>query len=70
MNVHLVLLPFLGAALPPLMGAVLDRYRTEDVVAGAVAYTDFGYRVAFSVTTVAVVVAICCAVWFARRRRP
>ena len=61
---------FGGAALPPLMGAVLDRYRTEDVVAGAVAYTDFGYRVAFSVTTVAVVVALCCAVWFARRRRP
>lgn len=60
---------FGGAALPPLMGGVLDRYRTGDVVAGTAVYTDFGYRVAFGTTTVAVAVAFCCAAWFALRRR-
>lgn len=62
---------FFGAtALPPLMGMVLDRYRTGDVVAGTVVYTDFGYRVAFSITAVAVGVACCCAVWlYARQGR-
>lgn len=60
---------FGGAALPPMMGIVLDRYRTGDVVAGTVVYTDFGYRVAFGTTTVAVAIAFCCAVWFALRRR-
>jgi sugar phosphate permease len=60
---------FGGAALPPLMGVVLDRYRTGDVIAGTVVYTDFGYRIAFATTTVAVAVAFCCAVLFALRRR-
>ena len=64
-----------GAALPTAMGVVLDGYRTGDVVSGAVVYTEFGYRVAFALTTVAVAVAVGCAVWLSvratrRRRRP
>ena len=62
---------FVGATvLPPLMGFVLDRYRTGDVVAGTVAYTEFGYRVAFAVTTVAVAVAFLSALTLYARRRP
>ncbi len=58
-----------GAVLPPLMGVALDRYRTGDVVAGTVVYTDAGYQAAFGITTAAVALAVCCAVWFARRDR-
>lgn len=58
-----------GAALPPLMGAALDRYRTGDIVAGTAVYTDFGYRVAFGVTAVAVGVGFCAAVLFALRNQ-
>lgn len=58
-----------GAVLPPLLGLVLDRYRTGEVVGGSVAYSEFGYRVAFGVTAVAVAVACCAAILFARRRR-
>lgn len=61
-----------GAVLPTAMGLVLDGYRTGDVVSGAVAYTELGYRIAFSLTTVAVGLAFCSAVWLAvrERRRP
>ena len=53
---------FFGAAvLPAVMGLALDRYRTGDVVAGAVVYTEFGYRVAFAITTIAVAVAFLCS---------
>ncbi|MFO8116286.1 MAG: MFS transporter [Halorubrum sp.] len=58
-----------GAVLPTAMGLVLDGYRTGDVVSGAVVYTEFGYRIAFSVTTVAVGLAFCSAVWLAVRER-
>lgn len=58
-----------GAVLPPLLGVVLDRYRTGEVVGGTVAYSELGYRVAFGVTALAVGVACCCAGWFALRRR-
>ena len=62
---------FFGATLlPPLMGILLDRYRTGDVVGGTVAYTEFGYRVAFAVTTVAVAVAFLSALTLYVRRRP
>ena len=51
---------FFGAAvLPTAMGIALDQYRTGDVVAGAVVYTEFGYRVAFGLTTIAVAIAFC-----------
>lgn len=61
---------FGGAALPPVMGIALDQYRTGDVVAGTVVYTDFGYRIAFAITTLAVAIAFCCAIWFSLRQRP
>lgn len=62
---------FFGAtALPPLMGLVLDRYRTGDVVGGTVVYTQYGYRIAFAITAVAVAVAFSSAiVLFVRKRR-
>ena len=51
---------FFGATvLPTLMGLAVDRYRTGDVVAGTVTYTEFGYRVAFGITAVAALVALC-----------
>lgn len=61
---------FFGATiLPTLMGVAVDRYRTGDVVAGTVVYTEFGYRVAFGITAVAVGIAFCCSFWlFARER--
>ena len=61
---------FLGAAvLPPLMGIALDQYRTGEIVAGAVVYSEFGYRIAFAITTVAVALSVCCAIWFSLRQR-
>ncbi|TYL37871.1 MFS transporter [Natronococcus pandeyae] len=62
---------FFGATvLPPLMGIALDRYRTGDVVAGTVVYTEFGYRVAFAITTVAVAVAFLSSLWlYVREQR-
>jgi len=63
---------FFGATvLPTVMGVAVDRYRTGDVVAGAVTYTEFGYRVAFSITAVAAVVAFCSivALYLRDRRR-
>ena len=62
---------FFGATvLPAVMGVALDRYRTGDVVAGTVVYTEFGYRVAFAITTVAVGVAFLCSLWlYVRERR-
>ena len=62
---------FVGATvLPTLMGIALDEYRTDDTVAGSVVYTEFGYRVAFAITAVAVVVAICSATTlYVRKRR-
>ena len=58
-----------GAVLPTAMGLVLDGYRTGDVVSGAVVYTELGYRIAFSITTVAVGLAFCSAVWLSVRER-
>lgn len=61
---------FFGATIiPTVMGALLDRYRTDEVVAGTVAYTEFGYRVAFAVTTVSLALAFIAAVWLALRDR-
>jgi sugar phosphate permease len=63
---------FLGATiLPTLMGYAVDRYRTGDVVAGTAVYTEFGYRVAFGITAVAVGFAFCSSLWlyFRDRRR-
>jgi len=62
---------FFGATvLPTVMGIVLDRYRTGDTVAGTVVYTEFGYRVAFAITTAAVTVALLCSILLYLRQRP
>jgi MFS family permease len=61
---------FVGAALlPTLMGLALDAYRTGEVVAGAAVYTEFGYRVAFGIITVAAGVGFLCSVWLLVRDR-
>jgi hypothetical protein len=52
-----------------LMGLALDAYRPGEVVAGSVAYTELGYRVAFSIITVAVGFAFLCSVWLFFRDR-
>ncbi len=61
---------FFGATvLPTLMGLAVDRYRTGEVVAGTAVYTEFGYRVAFGITAVAVGIAFCSAVALTVRDR-
>lgn len=62
---------FFGATvLPTAMGVALDRYRTDDTVAGTVVYTEFGYRVAFAITAAAVALAFLSAVTlYVRERR-
>ncbi len=61
---------FGGTILPAAMGVVLDRYRTGDVVAGTTVYTEFGYRVAFGITALAVTVAVISAIaLYVRTRR-
>ncbi|PSQ59046.1 MAG: hypothetical protein BRD23_05310 [Halobacteriales archaeon SW_9_67_25] len=59
-------------------GALADRYGPRYVGAGgaavlslgAIGFTEFGYRVAFGVTTVAVAVAFLSALALYLRRRP
>ena len=63
---------FFGATvLPTLMGLAVDRYRTGDAVAGTVTYTEFGYRVAFAITTGAALLAFAStlALYVRQRRR-
>lgn len=53
---------FVGATVfPAAMGLALDAYQTGDVVGGTVAYTEFGYRVAFAIIAGAVAVAFLCS---------
>ncbi|MWV64498.1 MFS transporter [Halorubrum sp. JWXQ-INN 858] len=62
---------FVGASLLPwAMGRALDAYRTGERVGGTVAYTEFGYRVAFGITATTLGVAFCCTLllWALDRR--
>lgn len=59
-----------GALFPTLMGLALDAYRTDEVVAGSVTYTEFGYRVAFGILVGAVAIAFLCSLWLFARDRP
>lgn len=53
---------FSGAALlPPVMGAILDGYATDRVVAGATVYSVAGYRVAFGAAAAVAFVSLGCA---------
>lgn len=61
---------FFGATiLPTLMGFAVDQYRTGDIIAGSVVYTETGYRVAFGIVAVAVGIAFVCSLWLYGRQR-
>ncbi|WP_121741099.1 MFS transporter [Natronorubrum halophilum] len=59
---------FVGATvLPAIMGVVLDTYRTDETVGGTVAYTQFGYRIAFGILAATVGLAFLCSLWLLAR---
>ncbi|WP_336362115.1 MFS transporter [Halalkalicoccus salilacus] len=61
---------FVGATVfPTAMGVALDAYTTGDVVGGTVVYTEFGYRVAFSIIAVAIAGAFLSSLWLLVRNR-
>ena len=61
---------FFGATiLPTLMGIAVDQYRTGDIIAGTVVYTEMGYRVAFGIVSVAVGLAFVCSLWLYLQER-
>ncbi len=63
-----------GTVLPAAMGVALDAYQTEETVDGTIAYTQFGYRIAFGVLAATLFVAFLCSLWLLvrdrRRRNP
>ncbi|MDG5761413.1 MFS transporter [Natronococcus sp. A-GB1] len=58
-----------GTILPAAMGVALDAYQTGETVEGTVAYTEFGYRIAFGILAATVAVGFCCACWLMVRER-
>ncbi|AGB38347.1 MFS transporter [Natronococcus occultus] len=58
-----------GTVLPAAMGVALDAYQTGETVEGTVAYTEFGYRIAFGILAATVLVGFCCACWLLVRDR-
>ncbi|WP_293027904.1 MFS transporter [Natronococcus sp.] len=58
-----------GTILPTVMGVALDAYQTGETVEGTVAYTEFGYRIAFGILAATVAVGFCCACWLLVRER-
>ncbi|QFU81212.1 MFS transporter [Natronorubrum aibiense] len=58
-----------GTILPTVMGMALDAYRTGETVGGTVAYTQFGYRIAFGILAGTVAVGFLCACWLVVRDR-
>lgn len=58
---------FGAAAFPTLIGWALDAYWTGELVGGVRVYTVTGYRVAFTIASIAGLVAIICAIWLHRR---
>ncbi|SEH15710.1 Sugar phosphate permease [Natronorubrum sediminis] len=61
---------FVGATvLPAIMGVALDAYQMDETVEGTVAYSEFGYRMAFGILTCAVAVAFLCSLWLLVRDR-
>ena len=66
-------LGFVGvAALPVVMGWLLDAFWTGETVDGARVYTALGYRAAFAVAVAMGLVALCGSGWYwwATNRRP
>jgi sugar phosphate permease len=58
-----------AAVVPALMGVVLDVFWTGKTVDGTPVYSFTGYRVAFSIATIAGILALACALWTYRTRR-
>nr|WP_241175320.1 MFS transporter [Natronolimnobius sp. AArcel1] len=58
-----------GTVLPAAMGLALDAYQTDETVDGTIAYTEFGYRIAFGVLAATLVVAFLCSLWLLIRDR-
>ena len=58
-----------GTVLPTAMGVALDAYQTDETVEGTVAYTQFGYRIAFGILAVSMVIAFACSLWLLARDR-
>ncbi|ELY51170.1 MFS transporter [Natronolimnohabitans innermongolicus] len=58
-----------GTILPTIMGVALDAYQTGETVGGTVAYTEFGYRIAFGILAGTVAVGFLCACWLVVRDR-
>jgi nitrate/nitrite transporter NarK len=52
-----------SAVLPTLMGMALDAYRAGKVIDGTAVYTEFGYRIAFSIVSAAVAIGFLCSAW-------
>ncbi|WP_254524146.1 MFS transporter [Natrinema caseinilyticum] len=61
---------WIGAAVfPVILGAALDAYWTGETVNGARVYTEFGYRIAFTIATVSGLIAATCAILLSVRTR-
>ncbi|WP_440771801.1 MFS transporter [Natronorubrum sp. DTA28] len=58
-----------GTILPTVMGVALDAYQTGETVGGTVAYTEFGYRIAFGILAGTVAVGFLCSCWLLVRDR-
>ncbi|MXV60656.1 MFS transporter [Natronorubrum sp. JWXQ-INN-674] len=58
-----------GTILPTVMGMALDAYQTGEIVGGTVAYTQFGYRIAFAILTGTVIVGFLASCWLIVRER-
>ncbi|WP_440764228.1 MFS transporter [Natronorubrum sp. DTA7] len=58
-----------GTILPTVMGMALDAYQTGETVGGTVAYTEFGYRIAFGILAGTVAIGFLCSCWLLVRDR-
>ncbi|THE64202.1 MFS transporter [Salinadaptatus halalkaliphilus] len=61
---------FVGATiLPTIMGVTLDTYQTGETVEGTVAYTQFGYRLAFGLLSIVLLLGFLAGLWLLVRNR-
>ncbi len=58
-----------GTVLPMVMGMALDAYQTGETVGGTVAYTQFGYRIAFGILAGTVAIGFLSSCWLLVRDR-
>ncbi|ARS88630.1 MFS transporter [Natrarchaeobaculum aegyptiacum] len=61
---------FIGATiLPAIMGVALDAHRTGETIGGTVAYTQYGYRLAFAILAGCLGLAFLSSAWLSLRNR-